>query len=130
MGIKGFNKAMKTMAPEAFGRMSVDKFSGKRIVFDTPGIAWRSLAVGQRRAVDASDVLVEGVNYAIRQKFFITHMLNMVKKFLKLSIVPIFVFEGTAPPEKACAWSRREKQRASTRKKIADMEETIKNLHV
>ncbi len=131
MGIKGLKKAMREKAPTAFGRIPAAEFRGKRIAIDTPGIAWRILAVGHRRAVEASDVLVEDIKYEIRQRFFVTHMLNLIKKLLRLAIVPVFVLEGQAPPEKAqYAWVRRNKNKQSLKRRLADMEETIRNLHV
>lgn len=131
MGIKGFSKAMKELAPTAFGRISASEFRGKRVAIDTPGIAWRILAVGHRKAVDSTDVLVDDVKYHIRQKFFLSKMMELVKKFLRLGIVPVFIMEGEAPPEKADnAWVRRSKSKDSLKRRLDEMTTTINNIHI
>lgn len=131
MGIKGFRKAMKDLAPETFGRMLASDLAGRRVAIDTPGIAWRILASGHRIAVEQSDVLIEGVRYEIRQKFFLDHILRLVKKFLRVGIVPVFVLEGKAPPEKVIyAHARRGKSRDSLRQRLADMEDRVRQLHI
>lgn len=131
MGIKGFKKAIKEIAPDAFGRIPASELSGRRVAIDTPGIAWRILAVGHRRAVDKTDVLIEDIRYEIRQKFFIDQMLNLIRKFLRAGIVPIFILEGKAPPEKVIyAHARRGKSRDSLKQRLAEIENTISQLDI
>ena len=130
MGIKGFNKAIKELVPEAADRIPASDLYGKRVAIDTPGIAWRALAVGHRKAVDSTNVLIEDINYGIRQKFFIKYMSDLVMKFLRLGIVPIFIMEGIAPPEKCNAWARRSKSKDSLKRRLENMEQTIANIDV
>ena len=131
MGIDGFNKAVKDLVPSAYGRISASELRGKRIAIDTSGIAYRVLCAGHKIAVNKTDVLVEPIKYEIRQDFYIDCMLKLLKKLLTQGITPVFVLEGTAPPDKVeHAHIRRRKQREGIRKRLADFEDKLKHMHV
>ena len=131
MGIDGFNKAVKDLVPSAYDRISASELRGKRIAIDTSGIAYRVLCAGHKIAVNKTDVLVEPIKYEIRQDFYIDCMLKLLKKLLTQGITPVFVLEGTAPPDKVeHAHIRRRKQREGIRKRLADFEDKLKHMHV
>jgi flap endonuclease-1 len=123
MGIQGFNKFLKEKGIEYVQNVRLVDFAGYRIAIDGCGWAYTHFAVGHKRNVYAAKDPVTGLDRAVT----IAHVYNEFLKFnfvlMSYGITPVWIWDGTPPPEKF-----EEKVKRSQKKK--DRKDDIMELHV
>lgn len=134
MGIQSLNPFLQTKCKRAFRTVAVSDFSGKRIVIDTPlwSYARFSSAYMQKIVSELSDEdllkkdpFSDDTKESIRLGVF-ERAASFVAELFKNGITPIFIFDGTAVPEKnSGARERRKSKRVELEKKAADLREQI-----
>lgn len=95
----------------------LSEFKGKRIAVDAHNWMFKHIAGAQRQNVNNTDVTLLELDRAETLKYWIGLALNSVIKFMELGITPVFVFDGSSPPEKNdTKLKRRERQQTISQK--------------
>jgi flap endonuclease-1 len=134
MGIQDLNVFLKEKAPCAFRRVNMELFRGQRIAIDAPLLLFASFSASYcgviSRELTDQDLLSESpINEELRGKV-IKQVIDRISSFSKdlfsRGITPIFVFDGTAVPEKTSgARARRKARRVAISEKVEALRQQI-----
>jgi len=137
MGIKDLNKFLKEKSPEAFRRLNVNLFRGKRIAIDATLWVYSSLSstlssiiVNEMSNDDLLDLnYFKGAKNEKKQQAInnvLSRSTYFVSDFYALGITPVFVVDGDSPPEKTTgARVKRKARKDSILKKIELLRKNI-----
>lgn len=130
MGIHQLNPFLLKKCRRAFRTVAISDFAGKRIAIDTPlwsyarfSSAYMQQIISELKDEDLlkKDPFSEEVKESIRLGVF-ERAASFVAELFKNGITPIFIFDGTAAPEKnSGARERRKSKRQELEKKAADL---------
>lgn len=112
MGIKGLNKFLKEFAPGSIKTVELSNFYGKVVAIDTSIYMYRGFYFEK---ISTSDI---GKNVSPVAPF-----VRQIVRFVKNGIIPLYVFDGKPPKEKANELKGRKNAKESNMK-------TIDNLNV
>lgn len=119
MGIHNLNAFLKAKAPKAFRKLNTDLFRGTRIAIDTPlwGFASFSAAYSGyivRNLPNEKMLQKNPFDSEVRDKVcgdVFERARLFVNDLVSRGITPVFVFDGTAVPEKTSGARQRRKER-------------------
>lgn len=124
MGILGFGSFVKPsgkkepLSPSGRYHVPLSFFSGYRVAIDGNYWLYNVLSTSIRDEIDNIDILHEEIN-PINIINTVLHRLQLfVDNFLNNSIVPVFVFDGIAPPEKDETRAKRQQIREKNKQQI------------
>jgi flap endonuclease-1 len=127
MGIKGINTLIKRYSPEAFFTLPITSLSGKRIAIDGNNWMYTSMAIARKKIINKINVSLEEPNpQEIRKEWFLL-LINFLMGWLSYDITPVFVFDGTHPPEKDETKLKRKNARIATKIKIDALYKQIRD---
>lgn len=101
MGIKGLGQLLASK--NVFARkISLNKFSGRQVAVDANGWAFASYVKSYGKVAANSDIEVtlDGPDPIIVRNEWFKYALGFIDRWLKQNIIPVFVFDGEARPEK------------------------------
>jgi 5'-3' exonuclease len=118
MGIKDLSKVIE----ETSGVVPLSLFSGHRVAIDGHAFLYIHMAVANKRALDfatESDLLDEDIYHERVFPYLQKQLRTAMDKFFRHRIIPIFVFDGKVPEEKAKLREKRKEKRATVESKIS-----------
>ncbi len=128
MGIKNL-KALIKKCENALYEVPLNNFRGKRIAIDANNIAIIALTPAWRQVVMKTKYPHESPNMEHFNKMWIKTIKRQVERFLIAGITPVYVFDGTAPPEKDDCRNDRRAERLKTETKFKALMENMSNFN-
>lgn len=133
MGIKRFNDFGRSMAPDAYTTISVEKFRGKRIAIDGYSFVYS-------RMFGSNAASYRGVNLKLdpmakpdegeRNAAWYTSVIEFTITLMSFGITPVFVFDGPNVPGKEKCRAARRDDKKKTMKKIDALTEELNGMSV
>ena len=128
MGVEGLIEFLNKKAPDGFKIVNVSNFSGSKIAIDANQWISRHMFAIWGSIVSSTDVAIEEPNPELAYKRTIDACLAYIKKLYGYNIIPVFVFDGVAPPEKMETKAKRNEDRETNRlnlqKKLSEVRNT------
>jgi len=121
MGIKGLGDIKKNNSPLSKCQMPLSVLKGKKVAIDVHNVLYANLSVVQKMAVSKTDVTTTEIDSRESLVQLFRMMLTQALKWLDHDIVPIFVFEGRAPIEKADELEQRKEKREEKEAEIEEL---------
>ena len=128
MGIKSL-KTLIDKCQKAVSQVPLSNFRGKRIAIDANNIAIIALTPAWRQVVMKTKYPHESPDMGAFNKMWISTIKRQVERFLIAGITPVYVFDGTAPPEKGDCRTDSRAERHKTETKFETLMETISNFN-
>jgi flap endonuclease-1 len=133
MGIQGLNQLLREIVPEAFRHVNISLFEGRRIAVDAPLLLFAKFSSAfstfASTRMKIEDLLAETLSDDARnevRRLVADRVTAFVKEMYSSGITPIFVFDGTAAPEKTSgARLRRKDRRDATESRIRTLRDSI-----
>jgi flap endonuclease-1 len=100
MGIKNLMKLLNDKCQSAQGEMPLTQIKNTSVAVDAGFFMFTYFSPAQNRVIDQTDVLKETPDEGQILTLFVKNTVYFLSRFFKYGITPIFVFDGTAPPEK------------------------------
>jgi len=127
MGIKNLNIFLKKNYNDVFKQVSITKLKGHKIALDGHNLSYKFMSIAHQRINNSTDVAKEEVDRDLVIKAWHSLFLGFINKLIMYGIVPLIVFDGEAPEEKAKTKEGRLKTKIDRKKKIEDIKERLKN---
>jgi len=127
MGIKSLNVFLKKNYSDVFKKASIRKLKGHKIAIDGHNLAYKFMSIAHGRINNSTDVCKEEVDRDLVIKAWHSLFLGFINKIISFGIIPLVIFDGEAPEEKAKTKEGRIKTKMERKKKIEDIKERIKN---
>lgn len=126
MGINRINPLLKNHAPDAFFTIPITMLSGKRIAIDGNNWMYTNMAIARKKVIRKTDISVSEPNpLEIRREWFLS-AITFILGWLSYNITPVFIFDGTHPPEKDETKAKRRDQRIALKAEIDILYEQIR----
>ena len=110
MGIKGLNSLIKRYAPSGMKDLPIEDLIGSRI------------------AIDCTILIYKFMHNSRVENAHIVGFINRVNLYLRYSIFPIFVFDGTPPSEKKLTLQKRSDNKQKLQAKIKNLENVLNDV--
>lgn len=134
MGLKNFTaifKSPKLGLKRDFDREGwLSDYKGKRLAIDAP-LWMRSFMATSQKTVSQHTSVIEGPpDRSEVLKLWLSRALEYIKTFLSLGITPVFVFDGTAVPDKNDTREKRQEAKEKVENEIIYLEEEQKRYDI
>lgn len=129
MGIKNLSRFINDNCPQARFTIPISALKGKKIAIDAYNWIYSSMSIARKTVINSTDLYFDGMpnEMAIRKEWF-QIILHFLHTWLGMGILPVFVFDGTPPPEKNETKDKRSKVKQGTKAKIEDLQTKLKNM--
>lgn len=128
MGIKNL-KALIEKCKNSLYEVPLSNFRGKRIAIDANNIAIIALTPAWRQIVMKTKYPSESPDMELFNKMWISTIKRQIERFLIAGITPVYVFDGTSPPEKEDCRKDRRAKRNETETKFKALMENMSNFN-
>lgn len=115
----------------AVGHIQLEELTDHKIAIDASGIMYSYLGASKDSVMRFMNVVDEELDDQKVIEQFLKYILNsVVKKFLYVQCLPIFVFDGEPPEEKKAVHEQRSKSKKSILKEIAKLKKKLQKKDV
>lgn len=122
MGIQGLKSFIKKHAPDAFITVPITKFSGKRIAIDSNNWIHTKMSAARKKVImDIPDLSIEQPDQHKIQHEWLCSIVNFVLKLLSYNVTPVFIFDGSHPPEKKAKQNKSKEEREKLKHSIDEL---------
>jgi len=129
MGIRNINKHLKDNYKFIFRKVPLKKFRGLRLGIDISIFSYKYMSPAVDQALNASNLVDDGLNYDMITEIFTQSIGNFVIKLMNNGIIPIFVFDGKPHPLKdQYAKLERDKKRATAQVELDKILNNLKSM--
>jgi len=128
MGINDLNKLIKQKAPNAKKQIKMSDFAGTRIAIDSHIYAYKLMSRSNKTNTTAFNILLDpsgSTDQYKRDADWFRFFIEIGNTFSSMGIVPVFVFDGTAIPEKKETQQARKDERKKMYDRMKVLEEKL-----
>jgi flap endonuclease-1 len=129
MGIKNFSTLLKEKASEAFIKIDINDFYGKRIAIDLNNIMYRYFSSYLKEEIYQTDLIHEDVNREKVTNKWVNGVIDFGLLWLEHGITPIFVLDGDTRKEKEDTKQKRINEKKKARDIGNDLLHKIRTAH-
>lgn len=126
MGIKDLNTLLKRHAPSCFVTIPLSKFAGKRIAVDAHYWMYSRMCIARTKVLQKTNIAEGEPNPHEITREWVQAFIEFVLGWMSFGVTPVFVFDGTAIPEKAKTKEKRQSDRIAARAKIDSLYEQLR----
>jgi 5'-3' exonuclease len=131
MGINRLNTFLKEKCPSAYKSYPLSKWYKCRIAVDASHIIYTFWSTAHSAVVNKTNNLTEDPDRTEIIRLALQTVWSFVQRFLNAGITPVFVFDGTPPPEKELITkSKRRNQKERVNDKINDIKSRIESIDI
>lgn len=121
MGIKNINQQISKHAPNSFFSVSARTFSGTRIAVDALRMSRAYRSTANNKILESHDLNMAPLPEHLVINAWLDRFADYIMDMYKYNILPVFVFDGKAPADKAAETEKRKKEREEKKAKIREI---------
>lgn len=130
MGIKSINKTVKLHAPSAFETKPLSYFNGYRIAIDGNEKAYAATATVCKRMIASMPDPLAPFDRETMLKKVANALLQFSIQLMEKNIIPVWCWDGIAPPEKAYIRGKRKGAKDKLRDKITAAKALVETTNI
>lgn len=127
MGIKNLSVLINDKAPDAYKKINMPCFSGKRVAIDGHNLIYRLFSIYLKDEINKTDVINQEVNRDNVVNKWILSFIDHGIMWIENGITPVFIFDGIHLNEKEKTKNKRIEVKKKSREKAKDILEEIKS---
>lgn len=127
MGVDGFTTLIRDYAPDAFCTIPVRQLRGLRIAIDACRWAFAAYAMILKNSIESTQLPQFRPNPDVLRDILCQRALSYARGWLNRGIMPVFVFDGRARPEKKRVIVERAAKREACEIRIAAGQQNLYN---
>ena len=125
MGINNLNELIKRYAPDAFIKVPIDQFAGKRIAIDAANLMFTHMAIARKKVVNRTDLAMGPPDILAIRKEWSNSIVNFILSWVNNGVTPVFVRDGIHPNAKTATRQKRREVREKQKAKIDALYEKL-----
>lgn len=128
MGVNKLRKFIQERTPDAFFKLDIVQLTGMKVAIDANNWMFTNYAIAMKKVVDRINVAVQDPDPSEVRRVWFSAVFNFISKWVECRILPVFVFDGEHPPEKADTKRKRGDTRRKLREKINKTKHDLQNI--
>lgn len=130
MGIQDLNPLIERFAPEAFARVAISFFKGKKIAIDGHNWMYKNMYGARGISAQKTNFATDKIDDNITREEWIRLCINFTIKWLSHGVIPVFVFDGKHPVAKKKTQDKRRVERKEKRDEYHKLVDDINALDI
>lgn len=127
MGIKKLKQLISTRAPQALIQIPISVLSGKRIAIDGNNWVLLNLAICRKYYLEKLNLEMEDPDPVLLRNKCLIQLITFLLDWIDQGILPVIVFDGSAPIQKANTHAERKEQARKQKEDIAHLTQQVRS---
>lgn len=130
MGIKKLIPFIKEKCPSAVFTILMSAFKGHRVAIDISWWLYSNIAIITQKQIKNTDIVTEEIDFNQVNKELKRILLNFVETWLNHGVIPVFIYDGESPPEKADTKMQRVEAKMVAKNEVGELKQLLENADV